>query len=442
MWAYTAYVRQPGWQRYALVIVGFALGLMSKPMLVTLPFVLLLLDVWPLRRPLGRNLVFEKLPLVALSIASSAVTVLVQRQGGAVVRLDLIPLSTRVANALVAYARYIEKMFWPVDLVAMYPIPRTLPDPGVLAAAVAILLGITVVAIMLVHKRPYLLVGWLWFLGTLVPVIGIVQVGVQSMADRYSYVPLVGLFIMVAWAVPDIVASRPRARMASQIAAAALIAACTMVTIRQVRYWSSSRALWQHAVDATRDNYFAQASLGYVLWKEGHAGEAIPHLQESLRIRPDFTEAHNNLGVALAGLGELRDALSQFSEAVRINPEFKAARDNLAATNAKLTTQDTSLTHYVDAVRAEPNDLAARNELGAALAAQGRIDDAIEQFRAAINIDPNQPDVHFNLGVMLDQKGRTAEAVDQFRDALRLNPGHFAAREALDRVTSRRGTSR
>ena len=442
MWAYYFYTRAPQPRRYALVIVCFALGLMSKPMLVTLPFVLLLLDLWPLRRPLARSLVLEKLPLVALSIASSAVTVLVQRQGGAVVRLDLIPLSTRVANALVAYARYIEKMLWPMDLAAMYPIPRTLPDPGLLAAAVAILLGITIVAIKLVHQRPYLLVGWLWFLGTLVPVIGIVQVGVQSMADRYSYVPLVGLFIMVAWGVPDNIASWPRARMASQIAAAVLVGACTMVTMHQVRYWSSSRALWQHAVDATRDNYFAQASLGYVLWKEGHADEAIPRFQESLRIRPDFAEAHNNLGVALAGRGELRDAMLEFSEAVRINPEFKAARDNLAATNAKLTTLDTGLTHYVDAVRAKPNDLAARNELGAALAAQGRIDDAIEQFRAAINIDPNQPDVHFNLGAMLEQKGRTSEAIEQFRIALRLNPGHVPARDALDRITSRRGTSR
>ena len=442
MWAYTAYVRHARWQRYGLVVVFFALGLMSKPMLVTLPFVLLLLDVWPLRRKLGLNLVLEKLPLFALAGASSVVTVLVQRQGGAVVRLDLIPLSTRVANALVAYARYIEGMFWPVDLAAMYPIPRTLPDPGVLAAAVALLIGITVVAIRDVRQRPYLLVGWLWFLGTLVPVIGIVQVGVQSMADRYSYIPLIGLFIMVAWGVPDAVARWPRLRMASPVAAAAVLAGCMTGTMHQVQYWRSSRALWERAVDATRDNYFAEGSLGYVLSKEGHPDDAIPHLRESLRIRPDFAEAHNNLGVVLAGRGELRDAVSQFSEAIRINPEFKAARDNLTATNAKLSTFDTSLTRYADAVRAKPNDLAAHNELGAALAAQGRIDDAIEQFREAIRIDPNQPDVHFNLGVMLDQKGRTSEAVEQFRIALRLNPGHVAARQALDGVASRPRTSR
>jgi Flp pilus assembly protein TadD len=440
--AYTAYVRQPGWQRYALVIVSFALGLMSKPMLVTLPCVLLLLDVWPLRRKLAPDLVLEKLPFFALAGASSVVTVLVQRQGGAVVRLDLIPLSTRVANALVAYARYIEKMVWPMDLAAMYPIPRALPDPEVLAVSVALLLGISIVAIRSVRQRPYLLVGWLWFLGTLVPVIGIVQVGVQSMADRYSYIPLIGLFIMVAWGVPDLVARWPRLRMASPVAAAAVLAGCMTASTHQVQYWRSSRALWERAVEATRDNYFAEGSLGYVLWKEGRPDEAIPHLQESLRIRPDFAEAHNNLGVVLAGRGELRDAISHFSVAVRIDPEFKAARDNLAATNARLTTLDTSLTHYADAVRARPNDLAAHNEFGAALASQGRIDDAIEQFNDAIRIDPNQPDVHFNLGVMLDRKGRTLEAVEQFRIALRLNPGHVAARQALDGVASRPRTSR
>jgi len=441
LWAYAAYVRRPGW-RYALVVVCFALGLMSKPMLVTLPFVLLLLDVWPLRRPFARKLVWEKLPLLALAMASSVVTILVQRQSGAVVRLDLIPVSTRFANALVVYLRYIEKMFWPTDLAAMYPVSRTLPDPGLLALSVVLLLTVTVAAIGSVHRFPYLLVGWLWFLGTLVPVIGIVQVGAQSMADRYSYVPLVGVFIILAWGVPDLVAHWPRLRVPTQATAVVVVCACTMAAMRQVGYWRNSRALWEHAVEATDDNYFAQASLGYVLWKEGHADEAIPHLQESLRIRPDFPEAHNNLGVVLAGRGQLDEALSQFAEAVRVNPGYEAARDNLSATNAKLRTLDTSLAHYADAVRARPNDLAARNELGAALAAQGRIDDAIEQFRAAINIDPNQPDVHFNLGAMLDRRGRTADAVEQFRIALRLNPGHAAAREALDGVTRRGRTGR
>jgi len=450
MWAYVAYAHRPDWRRYALVVLGLTLGLMAKPMVVTLPFVLLLLDLWPLRRatlghsprPVSLRLLYEKVPLVALALVASVVTVVVQRQGGAVVRLDLIPLSTRFANALVAYVHYVEKLLWPMNLAAMYPMPRTLPDPETLAGSVVLLLMITGVAIRYVRRAPYLLVGWLWFLGTLVPVIGIVQVGVQSMADRYSYIPSVGLFVMVTWAVADIVSHWPRLRVTVQVMAVAIVVACTMGAMRQVRYWSSSKALWQHAVEATPDNYFAQASLGYVLWKEGHADDAIPHFQESLRIRPDFAEAHNNLGVALAGRGALRDAIAQFSEAIRINPEFKAARDNLAATTAKLNTLDTSLTRYADAVRAKPNDLAARNELGASLAAQGRIDEAIEQFKAAIAIDPNQPDVHFNLGAMLDQKGRSADAAEQFRIALRLNPVHSAARKALEDIARRGQPSR
>ncbi|HSQ31261.1 MAG TPA: tetratricopeptide repeat protein [Gemmatimonadaceae bacterium] len=441
LWAYAEYVRRRAWQWYAAVVGCLALGLMAKPMLVTLPFVLLLLDYWPLRRRIDGKVLIEKLPLIALAIASSVVTVVVQRSAGAVMRLELMPFPVRLANGVVSYAEYFLKLAWPVNLVAMYPARRTLPEIGPLAGALAVLLTVTILAIRLARQRPYLIVGWLWFIGTLVPVIGIVQVGAQSIADRYSYIPSVGLFIILAWGASDLVARWPRVRFAVATAAVIVIAACTAATIRQVQYWRSSHALWEHAVAATRDNYFAHASFGYVLWKEGHADEAIPHLDESLRLRPDFVEAHNNLGVVLAGRGDLRGALSQFSEALRIEPAYKAARDNFAATNSRLTAPDTSLARYVEAVRARPNDLAARNELGAALAAQGRVDEAIEQFNEAIRIDPNQPDVHFNLGAMLDRKGRTADAVDQFRIALRLNPVHAAAREALDAIT-RRGRAR
>ena len=430
-WAYASYVRAPHRGSYALVALCFALGLLAKPMLVTLPCVLLLLDVWPLRRPLRTRLLWEKLPLLALALGSSAVTVLAQRHGGAVVRLELVSLPVRATNAIVAYAQYIRKMMWPVDLAAMYPMSREFPDPVTIAVAAALLIAITTLAIRTLRRYPYVLVGWLWFLGTLVPVIGIVQVGIQAMADRYSYVPLIGLFLIIAWGVPDLAARIPAARMPLRLAAVVAVAACALLALHQVRYWRSSESLWTRAMAVTPDNYFAQANLAYVLWRDGRSAEAIPLFRESLRIRPDFAEVHNNLGVALAGQGEAREARTHFIEAVRIDPRYVAARDNLTAIEMRLRTLDSGLARVAADVRSRPRDVVARNELGAALAAQGRIDEAAEQFREAIRIDANQPDVHFNLGAMLQQRGRVRDAIEEYRIALRLDPRHKAARDAL-----------
>ena len=216
LWAYLYYVRQPSWRRYVGVAACLALGLMAKPMLVTLPILLLLLDVWPLKRPLNVKLVTEKLPLLALSVASSVITVLVQRQGGAVMRLDQVPLSLRLANAPIAYVHYIGKMFWPAGLVAMYPLPREIPAFEV-AGALAILLAVSVIVARAGRRRPYFVVGWLWFIIALLPVIGIVQVGAQSSADRYTYMPLIGLFLMIAWGVSEAVGEASRRTLALRL---------------------------------------------------------------------------------------------------------------------------------------------------------------------------------------------------------------------------------
>jgi Flp pilus assembly protein TadD len=434
---YISYVRQPNRWRYAGVAVCFALGLMAKPMLVTLPATLLLLDVWPLRRPFTKRLVVEKLPLAALSVVSSVATVIVQQQSGAVARLDVLPLSVRIANAIVSYAQYLVNILWPAHLAVMYPASRTVPDAALLAGAAVLLASITAASLAFARQRPYLLIGWLWFLVTLLPVIGIIQVGVQSMADRYTYVPAIGIFMMLAWGISELVERLPRARIAVAVGAAAALAACFVGTTRQVRHWQSSRALWEHAIAVTDENYFAHASLGYVLWKEGSAAEGLPHLREALRIRPDFAEAHNNLGVVLAGRGDLTGAVGEFTEATRIDPNYQAAQGNLSAVRAKLAAPDTSLARYSEAVQAKPNDFAARNELGAALAARGRVDEAIGQFREALRIDPNQPDLHYNLGMMLDQKGDAPGAIRELDEALRLRPTHTAAREALATIKTR-----
>jgi tetratricopeptide (TPR) repeat protein len=325
---------------------------------------------------------------------------------------------------------YIAKMFWPVDLVAMYPLPREIPTAEVLGAVV-ILVGISALVARAGRRHPYWVVGWLWYIVALLPVIGIVQVGAQSSADRYTYVPLIGLFLMIAWGVPELLDAWPGRTFVLRFASAAVVTACTVLSFRQAQHWRNSLALWQHAVDATPDSYFAHASLGYVLWKSGKVDDAMTQYNESLRLRSDFAETHNNLGVALAQKGQLAAALPQFSEALRQKPGFTAARDNLSATTARLRALDGELARYADDVRNRPNDLVARNEFGAALAAQGRIDEAIEQFAAALQIDSTQADVHYNLGMMLERKGRTKEALAAFEATLRHNPKHEAARQAI-----------
>lgn len=430
LWAYVVFVRRPNWRRYASVAICLALGLLAKPMLVTLPVLLLLLDVWPLRRPRTLGLVTEKVPLLVLSAASAVITILVQRHGGAVMRLDQVPFELRVANAPVAYVHYVAKMLWPVDLVAMYPLPREIPIGQVFGATV-LLVGISAFVARAGRRHPYLAIGWLWYVIALLPVIGILQVGAQSSADRYTYVPLIGLFVMIAWGVPDAIKSWSGHTVALRVASAAIVATCTALAFRQAQYWRNSLGLWQHAVDATPDSYFAHTSLGYVFWKGGKLDEAIAQYNTSLGLRSDFPETHNNLGVALAQKGELAAALPHFSEAIRQKPGFAAARDNLSATTARLRALDDGIGRHAEEVRNRPNDFVARNELGAALAAHGRIDEAIEQFAAALQIDSTQADVHYNLGVMLERKGRRKDALAAYEAALRHNPNHGAARQAL-----------
>lgn len=439
---YGRYVRQPSKRRYAAVAIFLALGLMAKPMLVTAPLVLLLLDVWPLERRFDFGLIKEKAPLFALSIASSVVTVLAQQRAGAVQQLSDVPLGLRAANVPIAYVRYIGKMIWPVDLAPMYPLPRQIPAPALIVGAALLLTAISTFVVRVGRRHRYLLVGWLWYVVALIPVIGIVQVGAQSGADRYTYLPMIGLFIIISWGLAELVAAWPRGRLGLQIASIGVVLACTVLSFRQAQYWRTSETLWTHAIEATKDNYFAHGSLGYVLWKAGKTDEAIAHYNEALRLRPDFAVTHNNLGVALANEGQLTAALRHFSEAVRLAPNYIAARDNLSATTARIGALDGEIARLAANVRERPNDLVAHNEFGAALAAQGRVDEAIEQFAEALRIDSNQADVHYNLGMMLQRKGRLQDAEASFRAALRHNPSHEAARQAIASLTAHTANDR
>ena len=349
LYAYVRYAKQPGVRRYLMVAGALALGLMSKPMLVTFPFVFLLFDVWPLRRRQFPKVLVEKLPLFALSAADAVVTYLVQHSIGAV---QAIPLLFRVRNALVGCVIYIGQLFWPVNLTVFYPI-HAVAVWQVMGAA-AVVLAVSALAIRWWRVRPWFATGWFWFLGTLVPVIGLVQVGAQAHADRYTYIPLVGLSIMLAWGVQEF------GGLTSNVKAAAAIAgclACMALTSRQASYWENDGTLFQHAVDVTENNFTAENGLALYLAKTGRPAEAIPHFEAYLRMVPNDAQIHNNLGILYGGSGgHEKDAIAQFEAAVRIEPNFKEAQYNLGLALSKMPgrTAD-AIAHLEAARRIEPS---------------------------------------------------------------------------------------
>jgi tetratricopeptide (TPR) repeat protein len=436
--AYVAYVRNRHWSRYCAVIALFALGLMAKPMLVTLPFVLLLLDFWPLNRislsepyisRIG-HLFVEKLPLFALAALSSVVTVVVQRQGGNIAPLDEIPLHYRAYNAAVSYLAYIGKMFWPTRLAAFYPL---FPSFSIVwfTCAVAALLAITALAVKLARRRPYILVGWLWYIGTLIPVIGLVQVGAQSRADRYTYIPLIGLFIAIAWGAAEFGSRHAQLKKVLPAVAASVILACAITARVQAQHWKDNLTLWTHSVEVGSRDYVAHTHLGATLWKDGKAQEAIAQYHEALRIKPDYVEAHYNLGIALAGQENFPEAISQYSEAIRLAPRYAEAHFGLASALAAQGRIDEAIAQLSETLRLRPDYAEAHNNLGFALLSKGQVDGAITQFSQALRYEPDHENAHYGIGLALEKKGRTDAAVREFSKALKINPNDAGARQRL-----------
>lgn len=404
MGAYVRYTERPGAGNYLLIIAAFSLGLLAKPMLVTLPFVLILLDIWPLRRlPVpftrsnrtlpddvgGRGVTWshalrEKLPFFFLALLSSVVTYLAQMSWKAMPSLEALPLETRLANALIAYVQYIVKMFWPVDLAFFYPYVLWWP-PWILAGAMLLLTGLTILTMRVVERRPYLAVGWLWYLGTLVPVIGIVQVGSQAMADRYTYIPLIGLFIMIAWGVPELMAKwRFRKPFLSVLSVVVLsvLAGCSW---QQVQYWRNSVTLFERALSVTSKNYLTHNNLGVALFLEGRTEEAVRHYNAALQIKPDYADAHYNIGMALAAQGKYEEAIHRYREALHVRPD----------------------------------DAGTHNNIGVALAAQGKVDAAIGHYTQALQISPNHEKARANLAAALVRREGQRKAIDGKIDARR-----------------------
>jgi Flp pilus assembly protein TadD len=433
--AYVGYVRRPfSLLRYLLVAALFALGLMAKPMLVTLPCVLLLLDYWPLGRysPPFMRLVAEKLPLLALAGLSCAVTPLAQ--GQAVQSWEFMPLSARLANALVSYAVYLGQLFCPLGLAAFYPHPGTAIPLWQIVGALLLLAGIFAVALAIRRRCPYLLVGWLWYVGMLVPVIGIVQVGQQARADRYTYLTQIGLYVALVWGAAHVSRRWSHRRWVCTAGSTVVLLLLAVGASRQTSFWRDSETLWTRALACTSRNAAAHNNLGMTLVSGGQIDEGIAHYQKSLEIDPDDIEAHNNLGVALMERGQVDEAIGHYRRALQLKPDFTDAHNNLGNALASRGRKEEAITEYRKALESTPDDTHVRNNLGVALAGRGQVDAAIAEYRQAVEIKPDYADAHHNLGLALARRGEVAAAIAEHQKALEIDPGDCVACYNLARI--------
>jgi len=416
--AYERHARKGGKVRYLAVIALFALGLMAKPMLVTVPLLLLLLDLWPLGRALPRaagatpsgspwaRLLVEKAPLFGLSIASSAITVVAQSSHGSeIATMEALPLGVRAANALVAVAGYVGKTIWPAGLAVYYPHPSGYPPWWRIALATLLVIALTLLALRW-RRRPSLAVGWLWFLAMLVPVLGFVQVGQQASADRYTYLPLIGLFIAVSWGVPAAWSSLQLPPRALVGAAALVLVALTAASRVQTGYWKNTEILFVRTLALTRDNWVIHNNLGTYLFNAGRRDEAVDQYRETLRINPRYALAHYNLGSALSALGQNAAAAEHFRTALRLRPDYAEARNNLGNTFVALGRPEEAAANFREALKIQPDFAEAHYNLGNSLAAAGQWQDAAASFREALRVKPDFAEARHNLDALLE--GRLA----------------------------------
>ncbi|MHC4259670.1 MAG: tetratricopeptide repeat protein [Planctomycetota bacterium] len=490
MWAYVRYAEKPKVVWYLLALALFALGLMAKPMLVTLPFVLLLLDYWPLERlqlrklPGGLDaqeretrsnkrrtpilyLVLEKVPFLVLTVVSSCVTFFVQRKGGAMPGMEMLGLRSRVENAIVSYVAYIVKMIWPSRLGVLYPRPAGGLSTTNVVVCGAVLLLVTICFILLIRWRKYPAAGWFWYVGTLVPVIGLIQVGVQARADRYTYVPLTGLFIIIAWGIPELFGKWRYRKPLLGLLAGAVLAAMIAATSVQLRYWKNSIALFGHTLDVTKNNWIMHGNYAGVLREAGDVDGAMEQLDKALKLKPDSAEVRCNVGNALSDMDRLDDAIQQYRHAIRLDKNFAEGHYNLAVALAKKELIDEAIAEYREAWRLnkrnldalnnmaylldnkkgqfeeainlyekaialEPGNIIAHGRLGLALAKAKRFDEAIEQFHIVLKAWPNDVEMYCNVGLLLERQNKTSKAITYYRKALEIKPDNARARKYLE----------
>ena len=464
LWAYAAHARRPGGWRLAAVAAWLALGLAVKPMLVSLPFVLLLLDIWPLRRwqpGAALRLIAEKLPLLVLCLAASAIAVASQTGDGAMAGLGMLAFPARLSNALVSAVAYLGKAVWPARLAIFYPHPALVepasysPWSATAIGAGLLLAMITLLALRERSRRPHLVVGWLWYLVMLVPVIGLVQVGEQAMADRYTYLPMIGIAVAVVFGLRDVVSGRPRLQRPVTVAAVIALLAFAALSARQLRVWENGETVFEHALAVTEGNYFAHnhlgrtlenrgelaaaeeqyqaairirpsagalSNLGNTLAKQGRRHEAVARFEQALAIEPDSADVHSNLGVVYAMLGEPERAKARHRRALELEPDWVAPHYNLGSLLVSLGDPEAGRRHLERALELDPQHADAANNLGVALVALGRPRDAIAIYDRLLALEPEHAKVHCNLGIAYEKAGHQADALRSFELALRSEP--------------------
>lgn len=444
---YITYASRASRRWYGLTLGCFALGLLAKPMVVTLPFVLLLLDFWPLQRwghitessgstssrPVGLiPLVLEKFPFFLLSAGAGVVTILAQHSKGATGSMAVYPIFHRLANALVSYATYLVKTIWPHPLVVFYPYRDSISAWQWLASA-GLLAALTTAVLVYGRKKRYLICGWLWYLVTLLPVIGLVQVGAQSMADRYTYIPLIGIFIMAVWVLHEITLHLQLKTKLIATAGLGYLLVLGVLSWTQIGYWADSIRLFEHATTHSADNWVAHNNLGSALARNGQADAALAHYQTALEIAPGYADARYNLGVTLSGLGRHDEAIRQYRQVLSVSPEHAGALNNLCGELIAAEKIQEGIAFCLQAVAIAPGFANPHNNLAAAMTKTGRGSEAIDHYRQALALDSDNPEAHLSLGKLLVANGRVAEARQHFYKALQLDPDNEPyCRQAAD----------
>ena len=446
---YCRYTERPCSTRYLAVLLTYILGLMAKPMLVTLPFVLLLMDYWPLGRLELNNigmsrhiglprLIAEKIPLLALAALSIFLSMSSLQGHNSLMDYDAVPMGLRIGNALVSYAVYIGKLFWPFELSVFYPFPKTIPLWQPVVAAI-LLLGVTLGVLRFYRKKPYLIVGWLWYLGTLVPVIGLVQAGLwPAMADRFAYIPFVGLYIMIAWVWADISIVKRNSK-AFFLLFASIVLILAARTWQQAAYWKNSLTLFEHAIELDEKNIIAHNNIGRALIEKSRVAEAVEHYRHALRYNPNYVSAQKNLGAALALQGKTDEAILHLFEALEIDPRLADAHYNLGNIFTEQSKPEEAIRHYYEALSLDPEYFEAHNNLANLLADLGRHDDAVRHFEAAVRINPRYAKAHNNLGTALFRKNRLKESIYHYRTAISLRPDYAEAYNNLGVALKKQG---
>ncbi|MDD5100850.1 MAG: tetratricopeptide repeat protein [Syntrophales bacterium] len=436
---YAFYIRKPEWKKYLPIFVTFGLGLMAKPMLVTLPFLLLLLDFWPGRRHLRKlsdghlphkfeetmpnqirqvsfcELLMEKIPLILLSVASIAVTILAAEKGGSLKSLDHFSVPVRLGNSLNAYASYLGKFVWPRDLAVFYPHPGTF-DALQTAASLIVIFSISVIVMMRSRRHPYLTVGGLWFLGTLVPVIGLVQVGLQSMADRYLYFPMIGLLIMLVWSAADLGRKNAAMKYCMICLAIVLIPGASFGTRQQLEHWKSSRLLFEHALQVSGPNPVVYSNLAHALFEEGDWNGSEENYRKAIRSNPKYVNAHANLGAVLVRQGRIEEAVEECRKALQLDPRHADAHYFLGLAMEKQAKYSDADEHYEAAQQAQPDHLKAVRQRGVLAMRSGNYGRAVAFFQAALRIDPGDAGLKDAVSQALERRDSHRKVLDRKRN--------------------------